>query len=149
MCCRPRFYSAPGSARPFHLLFASLSRDVRAIAVVTRGVVLADWLFTLSTMALQPASGLYLAHLANIPIDSKWIAWSLALYGVALACWLPVLWLQVRMCRLAHLAARGSSILPAALPVAYWRYLRIWFLLGWPVLLAFLGIFYLMVAKPA
>jgi uncharacterized membrane protein len=141
------FGTGIGSA--FYLLFASLSRDVRAIAVVSRAVVLADWLFTLSTMVLQPASGLYLAHLGNIPLASKWIAWSLALYGVALACWLPVLWLQVQMCRLAHLAARGHSILPAALPDAYWRYLRVWFVLGWPALLAFLGIFYLMVAKPA
>lgn len=58
---------------------------MRAIAVVTLTVVLADWLFTASTMVLQPLTGLYLARLAGIPLGSGWIAWSLALYCVALA----------------------------------------------------------------
>ncbi|MEC5159020.1 putative membrane protein [Janthinobacterium sp. CG_23.3] len=139
------FLFGTGVGSAFYLLFTSLSRDVRAIAVVTRAVVLADWLFTATTMVLQPLTGLYLAHLAGMPLGSRWLAWSLLLYGVAVACWLPVLWLQIRLRRLACRAAADG----AALPAVYWRYFRLWVALGFPALLAFLAIFYLMVVKPA
>lgn len=138
------FLFGTGIGSAFYLLCASLSRDVRAIAVVTRTVVLADWLFTATTVVLQPLTGLYLAHLAGMPLGSGWIAWSLLLYGAAVACWLPVLWLQIRMRRLAGAAAAEG----ATLPVAYWRHFRLWVALGFPALLAFLAIFYLMVVKP-
>ena len=35
------------------------------------------------------------------------------------------------------------------LPSLYYRYLRLWFMLGWPAFTAVLAIFYLMVFKPA
>lgn len=136
------FGTGIGSA--WYLLFAVLSRNVQAIAVVTRNVVSADWLFTGTTMIIQPATGFYLAHLAGYPLSSRWLMWSLALYLIALLCWLPVVWLQLRLRDLsASAAARG---LP--LPKAFWRYFKAWIALGVPALFAFLGVFYLMVAKP-
>jgi uncharacterized membrane protein len=139
------FLFGTGVGSAFYLLFATLSRDVRAIAVVTRLVVLADWIFTSTTVILQPLTGLYLVHLAGLPLHSRWIAWSLALYAIAIACWLPVLWLQLRMKQLAQAAAANG----AALPNAYWRCFRAWVLLGIPAFLAFVAVFYLMVAKPS
>jgi uncharacterized membrane protein len=79
-----------------------------------------------------------------MPFNSRWLIWSLALYLAALACWLPVLWLQVRMRELARAAAAQA----AALPPLYWTYFRIWFALGIPAFLALVAVFYLMVAKP-
>jgi len=137
------FGTGIGSA--WYLLFASISRDTRAVAVVSRNVVRADWLFTATTMIVQPATGYYMAHLAGYPLGSKWIAWSLALYLVAAACWLPVVWLQLRLRDLAA-AADASG---AALPAQYWRYFRWWVALGVPAFFAFVAVFYLMVAKPA
>ena len=137
------FGTGIGSA--FYLLFASLSRDIRAIAVVTRHVVLADWLFTATTAVLQPLTGYYLMKLAGIPFHTRWIMWSFALYGLAIACWLPVVWLQMRLRDLANAAARDNT----ALPAHYWRYFKAWVLLGFPAFFAFLAVFYLMVAKPA
>jgi len=137
------FGTGIGSA--FYLLFTSLSRDVRAIAVVSRHVVRADWLFTATTVVFQPLSGFYLAHLAGYPLSSRWIVWSVVLYLVAGACWLPVVWLQMRMRDMAQASARDGL----ALPALYWRYLRIWTALGVPAFFALIVVFYLMTAKPA
>ena len=136
------FGTGIGSA--FYLLFTSLSRDVRAIAVVSRHVVRADWLFTATTVVFQPLSGFYLAHLAGYPLGSRWIVWSVVLYLVAGACWLPVVWLQMRMRDMAQASARDDQNLPAL----YWRYLRIWTALGIPAFVALVIVFYLMTAKP-
>ena len=63
--------------------------------------------------------------------------------GVGL-CWLPVVWIQYRMMKLAEQAA-GQG---AALPPAYHRLFRWWFALGWPAFAGVLAIYWLMVAKP-
>lgn len=136
------FGTGIGSA--FYMLFSSLSRDVRAIAVVSRHVVRADWLFTATTVVFQPLSGFYMIHLAGYPLTSAWIVWSIALYLVAGACWLPVVWLQIRMRDMAQASARDNL----ALPALYWRYLRIWTALGIPAFFALVIVFYLMTAKP-
>lgn len=138
------FLFGTGIGSAFYMLFTSLSRDVRAIAVVSRHVVLADWIFTTTTVVIQPLTGMYLIHLAGFPWDSRWIVWSVALYLLAGACWLPVVWMQIKMRDMAQVAAREG----AALPEQYWRYLRLWTLLGIPAFIAMVGVFWLMVSKP-
>ena len=137
------FGTGLGSA--FYMFFASRTRDPRVIAVVVKYVVIADWLFTTPTIILQPASGLYLTHIAGLPLTSAWIVWSIVLYLVAGAAWLPVVWMQMRMRDMAQNAA-GSG---AALPAQYWRFLRAWVALGVLAFLALVAVFFLMVAKPA
>ena len=66
------------------------------------------------------------------------------LFALAVLCWIPVVWLQMRMRDVAAAAARADEPLPAA----YARYFRTWVALGFPALFAFLAIFYLMIAKP-
>lgn len=136
------FGTGIGSA--FYMFFVSLSRDVRAIAVVSRYVVLADWVFTTPTIIIQPLTGFYLIYLAGYPLSSAWIFWSIVLYFVAGACWLPVVWLQIKMHGFAREAVQGNTVLPAT----YWRYMKIWVLLGIPAFLSLVIVFYLMVAKP-
>lgn len=136
------FGTGIGSA--FYLLFASLSRDTQAIAFITRYVVIADWLFTATTVVMQPLTGFYMLHLSGIPMSSRWVLWSLVLYAIAIACWLPVVWLQVQMRNLAQHATAKDT----ALPDLYWRYFRRWVTLGFPAFFAFVVVFYLMVAKP-
>ena len=137
------FGTGIGSA--FYMLLASLSRDIRAIAVVSRHVVLADWLFTVPTIILQPLTGFYLVHLAGYPLTSAWIIWSIVLYFVAGACWLPVVWLQIKLRGFACQALKNNTDLPAT----YWRYMTIWVLLGIPAFVSLVIVCYLMVAKPA
>lgn len=138
------FLFGTGVGSAFYLLTVSLSRDARATAVVARRVVWADWLFTSTTVVFQPLSGLYLLHMMNLPLSTPWVRWSLVGFGLAVACWLPVVVLQIRMHRLADEAVRHGR----PLPPAYWRRLRWWVALGFPALFAFLWVFWLMVAKP-
>lgn len=137
------FGTGIGSA--FYMLFVSLTRNVQATAIVVRHVVIADALFTATTAIVQPVTGLYLVKLLGLPLGTFWIAGSLWLYGLAIACWLPVVWMQIRMRDLAQQAARER--LP--LPQTYWRFLTGWVALGAVALGAFLAIFYLMVFKPS
>jgi len=139
------FLFGTGVGSAFYLLFATLSRDIRAIAVVARIVVLADWLFTSTTVIIQPLTGYLMIRTAGFPMNSRWIMWSVILYVIAVACWLPVLWLQMQLKQLSRIAADAG----APLPDAYWRYFRYWVLLGIPAFFAFVAIFYLMVAKPS
>lgn len=135
-----------GLGTAFFMFFTNRSGNVRAIAVVTRYVVIADWLFTATTVIFQPLSGLMMMHLTGIPLMAKWIWASFVLYFVAVACWLPVVWIQVRMRDLAHAAAATNA---PTLPARYWAYERAWVLLGIPAFVSLVVVFYLMVAKPA
>lgn len=136
------FGTGLGSA--YYMFFTNRSRDTRAIAVVARRVVWADWLFTTPTGVLQPLSGAYLVHLAGMPWSAHWIIASIVLYIIAMLCWLPVVWLQMEMAKMAQVAAATS----APLPPRFWRFHRTWTALGVPAFVGFLGIFYLMVVKP-
>ncbi len=123
---------------------ASRSGDVAVVVATARNVVLADWLFTAPAIILQPLSGLWLILLGGYSPAETWLLWTYGLYLLAGACWLPVVWLQIRM---RDLAAAAVTI-GAPLPARYRRYARIWFGLGWPAFVAVIFIVYLMVAKP-
>jgi len=135
------FGAGVGSA--FHLVLAVLGRDVRDIAGTTRHVVVQDWVFTAPSAVVQPLSGLWMMNLAGIPLATPWIRASLLLYAVAIGCWLPVVWIQLRLRAMAADAARRE----APLPRAWWGWFAGWVLLGVVGFTAFLAIFWLMVAK--
>jgi uncharacterized membrane protein len=137
------FGTGLGSA--FYMFFASRTRDPHVVAVVVRYVVLADWLFTTPTVILQPLTGFYLVHLAGYPMTSRWILWSVVLFFVAGAAWLPVVWMQIQM----RAMAQGASDSNGPLPPRYWQYLRLWVSLGVVAFVALIGVFYLMVMKPS
>ncbi|MDB5581186.1 MAG: hypothetical protein JWR80_6362 [Bradyrhizobium sp.] len=137
------FLFGTGIGSAFYMLTVSLTRDWRAIALVARYVVIADWLFTTPAIVVQPLSGLFLARLVGYPLGSSWILWSFLLYLLAGACWLPVVWLQIRMRKLAE---RAQTVPEAALQ--FDRCLKWWIVLGVPAFVALVAVFYLMVAKP-
>jgi uncharacterized membrane protein len=137
------FGTGIGSA--FYMLMACLNQDAAIAYFVVRKVVIADWLFTATSVVVQPLTGFYLVNRMGLPFTTGWIWWSIVLYLVAGACWLPVVWLQMRMRDLARHAAEGDQ----ALPAQYWQYFRWWFALGIPAFISLLIVFYLMVAKPS
>ncbi|MYM97158.1 DUF2269 family protein [Duganella vulcania] len=134
-----------GFGTAFYMFFVNRSGNVQAMAVVTRLVARADWWFTTPAVIIQPLSGLWMVHLAGFPFTAAWIVWSIALYVLAGACWLPVVWLQLRMRDMAVHAAQSGETLPAC----YWRYEKIWTALGFPAFAGLLVVYWLMVHKPA
>lgn len=135
------FGTGLGSA--FYKWMADRSRNLEHIAITNRNVVLADWIFTTPTVIFQPVSGVWLAYLAAIPLTTNWISISLALYVFAGVCWVPVVWLQIRMSKLADAALETGS----PLNDDYWRYARLWFWLGVPAFISMVLVVFLMVFK--
>lgn len=121
------------------------SGNVTAIRVVSEKVVLADWLFTLPAIIVQVATGVALMKTLGYSLSQAWLAWSIVLFCLAGLCWVPVVWLQIRM----RDVARESEQAGASIGEGYWHYARLWFWLGVPAFTAVILVFWLMVAKPA
>jgi uncharacterized membrane protein len=133
-----------GFGTAFYMFAANRSGNVQAISVITRWVAKADWWFTTPSVIIQPLSGYWMIRLAGFPMNSSWIVWSLALYALAGICWLPVVWLQLKMRDMAQLAAATATPLPAR----YWRFEKTWVALGFPAFGGLLVVYWLMVHKP-
>jgi uncharacterized membrane protein len=136
------FGTGLGSA--FYLFTANRAGDVANIYFATRQVVIADWLFTSPAIVVQFATGLLLMHLTGYSFAAAWIRWGVALFFFAGLCWLPVVWLQIRMRAIAKAALQSAT----PLPPSYWRLDRWWIAAGALAFPAVVTIFYLMVAKP-
>lgn len=115
-----------GAGIAFFMLRAHATKDAKTIAEVGRIVVLADFVFTATAVVIQPISGLALIHLQGWSLTSAWLLAAYGLYVLIGVCWLPVVWIQFRMMRLAEQAAGQGAPLPAA----YHRLFRWWFALG-------------------
>ena len=134
-----------GFGSAFYMFFANRSGNVQAQAVVSRLVVRADWWFTTPAVIIQPVSGVAMMVVAGWPWHTPWLLLSMGLYALAGVCWLPVVAMQIRMTKLAAIAASSSQELPGE----YRLLARRWEALGYPAFVAMLAVYYLMVNKPA
>ena len=133
-----------GMGTAFQMVWAMRTGRVETIHSVASGVVVADWIFTTPAGILQPLTGIWLIHLAGYDFDAPWLLAVYGLYVLAFCCWLPVVFLQIRLRDLAGEALAKGAPLPAAAHRAY----RIWFALGWPAFAALVVVFWLMVNRP-
>jgi uncharacterized membrane protein len=106
--------------------------------------VLADYLFTLPAVVLQPVTGAWLVWRGGYNWTDAWLIWTVILYVVAGLCWLPVVWIQIRL-RTMLLESREHG---TSLPQQYQTLFRLWFMLGWPAFISLVLIFFLMVYRP-
>lgn len=134
-----------GAGIAFFMVAAHRTGDAAQVAAVSRIVVIADYLFTASAVVVQPLSGLGLILLQGYGLFEPWLAAAYALYVLTGACWLPVVWIQTRL----HTLAREAAANGAPLPERYHRLYRAWFALGFPAFAAVIGIYWLMLTKPA
>src|SRR5215216_6560671 len=133
-----------GSGIAFFMLAAHLSGKSVVIAGVARIVVIADFTFTATAVVVQPITGTLLALNVGYSLWNGWIAWSILLYLITGALWLPVVWMQIRLRNLAAAAAAGQTDLPAEYHRLFWT----WFAFGIPAFTAVATILWLMIAKP-
>lgn len=133
-----------GAGIAFFMLVAHLTGRAATVAAVARIVVLADFVFTATAVVAQPITGVALAHVAGYPLTEGWLVLSIVLYIVTGLFWLPVVWMQMELRRLAEDAAVAGT----GLPERYHRLFRLWFAFGLPAFAAVLGILWLMIARP-
>jgi uncharacterized membrane protein len=133
-----------GTGIAFFMLMAHLSRDAAFIARTAATVVMADLLFTLTAVILQPVTGGLLMALSATTFAERWLAVSLVLYAVAGLFWIPVIFMQIEMRNLAGAAAAKHQ----PLPPRYFALFRRWVGCGFPGFGAVIVILWLMIAKP-
>ncbi len=122
---------------------ADKSGQIQHIAHTNRNVVMADWLITTPTVIFQPITGIWMAHTVGWSLLSPWLLISIVLYMIAGLCWLPVVYLQIRMRNMADQALIDKT----PLPDIYWRYAKMWFALGIPAFLSMIIVVFLMTVK--
>ncbi|RXH40802.1 DUF2269 family protein [Bradyrhizobium zhanjiangense] len=133
-----------GTGIAFFMLMAHRTNDAEFIARTAAVVVIADAIFTLSAVILQPVTGGLLMMLSATSLTERWLLASLGLYAVAGLFWVPVVFMQIEMRDLARKAAEQCN----ALPERYFVLFRRWFIFGFPGFGATMLILWLMIAKP-
>ena len=133
-----------GAGIAFFMVMAQRSGRADIVAHVARTVVVADFLFTATAVIAQPVTGVLLAHLLGWSLTDGWLLLSIALYVVTGLCWLPVVWIQMRIQRVAQVAADAGQPLPAEQA----RLFKIWMLFGVPAFASVLAIIWLMLNRP-
>jgi len=133
-----------GTGIAFFMLMAHRSGEAAFIARTASVVVIADMLFTLSAVLLQPVTGGLLMSMSSTTLAERWLMLSLGLYAVAGLFWVPVIFMQVEMRDLARKADAAGEKLPAR----YHLLFRRWFLCGIPGFGSVMAILWLMIAKP-
>ena len=132
-----------GFGSAFYLFFINRTRNVAAIAAVSKLVVKADYWFTAPAILIQPITGLAMVAMAGYSYTEAWLLGTYALFILAGMCWLPVVWIQIQMAKIA-----ADNIKNVELPENYWRYTRIWQRLGMIAFPSMLIVYALMVFKP-
>ena len=134
-----------GAGIAFFMVMAHRSHDAMFVARTARVVVLADFVFTATAVIAQPVTGYLLVYETGMSLSERWLIASLALYAVAGAFWLPVVWMQRRMRDLAEDSASSGKSLSAS----YQRLFGWWLAFGFPGFGSVMLIIWLMIAKPS
>lgn len=137
------FGTGLGSA--FYMYMANKTNDIASIYFATRHVVIADWVFTTPSVIVQFVTGILLVNLMGYSLTSGWVLWALMLYFFSGICWIPVVWLQIKMRDMSKLALENNT----KLPEKYWNMAFWWTLLGALAFPAVTVIFYLMIYRPS
>lgn len=133
-----------GAGIAFFMLMAHRSGDAAFIARTAATVVIADMLFTLAAVILQPVTGGLLMMLSSTSFAERWLATSLVLYALAGLFWIPVIFMQIELRDLASAAAARRQ----PLPPRYFSLFRRWVWFGIAGFGSVMIILWLMIAKP-
>lgn len=132
-----------GAGIAFFMFMAYRSKNISAIIVTARNVILGDWLFTFPAVITQFVTGLWLMEKLNYSYTSTWFYWVIGLFVFIGACWIPVIRIQYLLFAQAKL-----SLSQGKLSAKFSRYMTWWISLGIPAFLAILALLFIMIFKP-
>ncbi len=127
----------------FFMLMATRSKNVEAIKVTAKTVVIADWIFTSPAVPIQFITGILLMNILGVSYSSQWFVAVVSLFVFVGFLWLPVVWIQIQMKNILHDLPDNEP-----LPERFTTLMRRWTYMGYPAFGAVLVIFVLMVYKP-
>jgi uncharacterized membrane protein len=133
-----------GMGIAFVFLGARRGENIPARLFAARLTVRMDFIFTLPAIIVQSLSGWWLIRNGGFDWADRWLVWTYALYLLAGACWIPVVFLQIRM---RQMLEEKSTARPFD-QRSFDRLFRWWFALGVPAFGGLVIVFWLMVTKP-
>ena len=131
-----------GMGIAFFMFMAVRTGDIENIRNTSKHVVLADWIFTTPSVIIQLVTGVLLMKVLGYSFTSMWFYLVIGLFFFVGLCWVPVVFIQLKLRRLAQ--AESTVVLPVEFKTLF----RWWMCLGIPAFISVLIIFYLMVFKP-
>ncbi|HSC76727.1 MAG TPA: DUF2269 domain-containing protein [Pseudomonadales bacterium] len=135
--------SGTGAGIAFFMLMASRTKNIPAIAVTARHVVLADWIFTTPAVIGQFATGVLLMQHLHYNFTSIWFLSVISLFLFIGFCWIPVVFIQYKIKRLAEIAEITGNI-----SNGFYMAMKWWVALGIPAFIGVLFMLWLMIFKP-
>ncbi|MCP4472367.1 MAG: DUF2269 domain-containing protein [Gammaproteobacteria bacterium] len=127
-----------GLGTAFFMFRAHMSRNAEAMRITTQSVVLADWIFTTPAVVIQFLTGFWLTSRLGIPYGSVWFVSILALFILVGLCWIPVVFIQLRI---REIIRNGGTL------DDYSTLMKMWIGLGIPAFASVLILIFLMVSK--
>ena len=128
----------------FFMFRSHFTNDANEKLYAARNTVIADYLFTLPAVILQPITGFWLVLYGGFNWLDLWLVATYGIFVIAGICWLPVVWIQIQLKRMLVESVESRT----ELPEQYFRYFKLWFVLGWPAFAGLVVVFFLMVMKP-
>ncbi len=128
----------------FFMWWTNKKGDLAAKVFVAKTTVLADFIFTLPIVIIQPITGIILIKMVGYDYISLWLVLTYIGYVIAGICWLSVVFIQIKLRSLVIEALENNK----ELSEEYYRLFKLWFYLGWPAFISLIVIFFLMVFKP-
>ena len=132
------FGTGLGSA--FYLYFIyKRSSQTKIIKEVLKLVIVADYIFTTPSVAIQLITGIWLSYIMGI-LSSKWFVVVIISSIIIFGLWVRAVYLQINMKKQLE---NQDEITPQ-----FHKMMKEWFFLGVPAFLGSIFLFYLMVYKP-
>jgi uncharacterized membrane protein len=132
-----------GAGIAFFMLMASRSKNTPVIAHTTRIVVLADWIFTTPAVIGQFITGVLLMQRLQYSFSAPWFMCVASLFVFIGCCWVPVVFIQYRLKKLAEVAEQTG-----VLSDGFHSAMKYWVALGVPAFSGILMMLWLMIFKP-
>jgi uncharacterized membrane protein len=135
--------SGTGAGIAFFMLMASRSKNIPVIAHTARVVVLADWIFTTPAVIGQLITGILLMQRLQYSFSAPWFMCVMSLFVFIGCCWVPVVFIQYRLKKLAE-GAEQTGVLSDG----FYHAMKYWVALGIPAFGGVLMMLWLMIFKP-
>ncbi|HQQ74552.1 MAG TPA: DUF2269 domain-containing protein [Pseudomonadales bacterium] len=135
--------SGTGAGIAFFMLMASRTKNISAISVTARHVILADWIFTTPAVIGQFITGVLLMRYLHYSFTSIWFLSVASLFLFIGCCWIPVVFIQYKLKKMAE-----ASEITGELNEGFYFAMKWWVTLGVPAFIGILVMLWLMVFKP-